>query len=740
MKYIEVEHPHGFLIWKGKQKAIANSAILPVDEQMLLVCNGEAYGKLKLAQPAAVTIPEFDRLKDDHCIRTEERKMFWPDSKSLYIHRISEFEPFSGSMPVNVTNGQAEFVKQPSDLNRNEARLVQQAEKLPKTIILNDDGLVLDYDTLELATNIDYTKALQAYEAAINTKSIKGRLPLYRLALVRQPHLIIERTPRAERDQPLEVKKKQAEIEIEIEGEEMPYSKVTDSPDCDGVAVVKDSTGEVMGCHDNEEQATAQIAALYAAEEDKSSGAAEGAESDASVEAKNAESEKAVTKSEADGDHPASHYLVVEDSQMPTTWHLRVRNAAGDIDHRLMGAAWAALHGGYRGNTYEGPGKQEAISKLTALYKREGLDTPGESKGLETETDDKAGRRLRRTWRQKLQAAYDTIKEMLTWADYDEEDKILIGTTGFSIKQINGQPWFTAWSTNAFQDREQEIFSTKGLERYVAEAERLGERGFFNVWHIPGTDFARKEWQGVIGRILVESGPFLDDDRGRAALKFFTEHPNNHPTLAPEGWGMSPEYRYLPEDRDDKIYDWLWITRSSVLAKSVAANIYTKGGLTMALTTEQMKAAEEIFGAGLAAQIIQEAETESKTLEEAGVAHKSNDQAEKEEKPAPATTEINIETVVAELVKQLDLSEVVNTVQTVAGQVSELGKRLDQLEQGEKFKEQDQTTRYVLQLKRASEAEETILPEGDKLREQKPKETEHEKGGSLAGKFFTPLR
>jgi hypothetical protein len=29
-----------------------------------------------------------------------------------------------------------------------------------------------------------------------------------------------------------------------------------------------------------------------------------------------------------------------------------------------MGAAWAALHGGYRGNKYEGPDRSAAIAKL----------------------------------------------------------------------------------------------------------------------------------------------------------------------------------------------------------------------------------------------------------------------------------------------------------------------------------------------------------------------------------------
>jgi hypothetical protein len=83
-----------------------------------------------------------------------------------------------------------------------------------------------------------------------------------------------------------------------------------------------------------------------------------------------------MTKKEADGEHPSSHYLVVEDTEKPSTWHLRVRGTDGKPDHRLMGAAWAALHGGYRGNKYEGPNKPEALAKLKSLYESEGMDLP----------------------------------------------------------------------------------------------------------------------------------------------------------------------------------------------------------------------------------------------------------------------------------------------------------------------------------------------------------------------------
>jgi hypothetical protein len=70
-------------------------------------------------------------------------------------------------------------------------------------------------------------------------------------------------------------------------------------------------------------------------------------------------------------------YLVVDEDGKG---HLPVRDTPdGPLNHHLMGAAWAALHGGYRGNKYEGPGKEAALAKLKALYRSEGMDLPDSS-------------------------------------------------------------------------------------------------------------------------------------------------------------------------------------------------------------------------------------------------------------------------------------------------------------------------------------------------------------------------
>lgn len=725
MKYLEVEPPHGFLIWRGKQASIANDEILPGDE-FLLVCNNETYGKITLAQPAAVSLSEFERLEDEHCIRPEERKMLWPDLDAFFVHKIKAFESFPESLPVRMTDGDAEIITQ-EELTVDETELVKQAERLPKTIVVDDNAVVLDGDVIQMTSKIDYLKMLQAYEAAIGQKGIQGRLPLYKLALIRHPHLMIEKTKQ--------------------EGDIMPYEIMEGHEECtEPYAVIKSGTGELVGCHATEEEAAAQITALNIAEaipmeeEMDSAEAKQFDDAEWDGAASNWDTADAYCRDSLIDVNPAGEDKIKDlcflpfrrpGAQNPNINSLRTMPTGRGIvalerpdgvpaerwDAQVQAAANKLI--GWWPEAFDKPAPP-------SIFRLAGKEPPaGESQASEPAAEEKEGRRLKKTWRQKLQEAYETIKEMLAWSDYEGEDKqLVIGTTGFRIKQINGEPWFLAWSTNAFKDREGEIFSTKALEKYVSEAEKNEDRGYFNLWHIPGTDFAKKEWQGVVGRILVEAGPFLKDAKGQAALKFFKQHPANHPGLAPEGWGMSPEYRFLPEDRDDKVYDWVWITRTSVLAKAAAANVYTKGGLQMALSEDQVKAAQEIFGEALAGQIIKEAETESKELEQAGVAHKGKDE------PAPTAEEI-----ANELLKHFNLTEALTELnEKIAAVEAKVEAKLAEMEQTAATKAANDITKAMFRATRASQAPETEVEDGDKLKTQKPKETQYDK--SLAGTFF----
>jgi len=81
--------------------------------------------------------------------------------------------------------------------------------------------------------------------------------------------------------------------------------------------------------------------------------------------------------------HARGDFLVVGDPDETSTWHLPVKTG-GEPDHRLMGAAKAALTVGYRGNVYEGPDKQAAIRALKAMYDAEDMEWDDDVAELDT--------------------------------------------------------------------------------------------------------------------------------------------------------------------------------------------------------------------------------------------------------------------------------------------------------------------------------------------------------------------
>lgn len=73
-----------------------------------------------------------------------------------------------------------------------------------------------------------------------------------------------------------------------------------------------EKVGKPLGCHGTEEEAGAQLRALYANEKTEP------------------------MRSELDGRHPASHYLVVPDPAMPTTWKGLLRDSEGKVKAELL--------------------------------------------------------------------------------------------------------------------------------------------------------------------------------------------------------------------------------------------------------------------------------------------------------------------------------------------------------------------------------------------------------------------
>ena len=192
----------------------------------------------------------------------------------------------------------------------------------------------------------------------------------------------------------------------------------------------------------------------------------------------------------------------------------------------------------------------------------------------------------------------------------------------------DGQPWLLTWTTNAFRDREREIFETKAIQNFVERHKDDEVKGHFWFWHLPGAKFGDIKWQAMSGRFLVEGGPFDDTPIGRKFAEFFSEYPQEHPELAPEGWGTSHGYYYTPQNLRDGVYDWFEKFETTVLPRSKASNQHSPKMEVLPMNAEQRKALELVGGPELVKQVEQIGDEHTKELEEQGVAFKAVEEAE----------------------------------------------------------------------------------------------------------------
>ena len=196
----------------------------------------------------------------------------------------------------------------------------------------------------------------------------------------------------------------------------------------------------------------------------------------------------------------------------------------------------------------------------------------------------------------------------------------------------DGNTWLLTWTTNAFEDREDETFSTKAIEDYIARLDGKDVKGTCQFWHIPGSDFATIKWQGGVGRFLVEMSTFDETPVGEAFKAFFKKYPDSHPVIAPNGWGCSHGYVYRSFDRTNGVYNWFDKKETTVLPVDAAANVFTLakfgiGEKKMKLSENQKKALDLIGSdtgvENLAEMIISAGESYTKLLEGSGVRFKS---------------------------------------------------------------------------------------------------------------------
>jgi hypothetical protein len=916
MKPLILKRPHAYLIWKGRKKAIASDCPLTPDEKMIIVCDGEAFGEVVLKQPVTTKTAGFEMLQDEHCIKPEERRLWWPDKDIFYIYRFSELELYNQMLPVSI-KGNDVTVKGVPKLDKKESVLIDKSSGLPSTILLTKGVVQLDTKqraACDVCVPADVIKPLlkAVYETEFSVEKYKGNhLPVYDLCLVKSPRLMIQRKGKddapdyRESDDPVCANcifnkngfcelynfewdaghicndwesDKEAEEELSQRADEsnndievpeeakMPYEiKVDEEKAC-----VLKNEDTVIECYSFEEfgqemavdKADKLLTALQInveAEEQVDEEKIKGLQllldeirgqfnahfyppdsvgygwvvdvsedekwliadedgtrykvgfdkiedgfsfsdradwikvetnysevGEVAPEEEIPESEEAKQFDDSDWDGAAANWDTAEaycdDSlidvnpsgedkikdlcklpyrlpgkQQPNKNSLKTMPTGRGIigvkkpdgvsqdvwDSKLKAAANKLI--GWWPEAFDKP----APDSIYEIAGKEPPESKEEDKESEELIEEKAGRRLKRDWINRIKDVIPILKELLGWAEYEDQEKML--NKGFTIKQVDGKDWFFTWSSSGFRDRDNEIISTDALKTYVKEAETK-DKGYFNIWHIHGTDFAEIKWQVVSGRVLMEAGPFLDNKIGKLAKEFFDKYQDSHPVLAPEGWGASIEFRYLPEEQDKGIYSWIWKTRTSVLAKSVSSNRVTRGEVMKLdeLNSDQLQIGKELFGSENALQAaLDEAEDTTKNREEEVgpenfKGNKSEpepeskdelDETEPETKPEPVM-EVLAETESYLLVEKLKTElEVINTL---PGAIEELGQRVEALETKTKVDNVNKTRFSLftkgLQEQQASESEETVVPEEDELAKAEPKQADSKKSG--AGHFF----
>ncbi len=624
---IDLTRPHGFLVWKGKQKAIANVDPFEINESFVITSDGEAYGIVTFAGAEKVNLKDFDARIDEHRFKVYERKVIWPDAETLYIQPFASIEKFDNPKQF-IINAEGEVVfNEPLELSDNEQSFINKAQELPSKITLIKNVLRTDNNAHVVSAPFVEDSVIEIVKAAIEDANLSSDtagssvIDLYDLSLTRIPNMQIKQgwvppnygDALGEERQCANCNFFQVDEGLcELYNVYVFNEDVCNSWEEIDVTELEPVEEQQVPEHSIEEIIQMTILALGKQFDD----------SDWNGAASNWPTTKAY----------CSDCLIDVNSsgedKVQSLCKLPYRKDGNDEPNKK---ALAAIAGGRGFSALVKPddvsqsdwnkavkaAAKKVIDWYPDAFDKLAPDSVYEAAGLQPPEQDEEKTFAQRTIN-KLRAASQVISNMLNWAENKNVNFKLEGESGFGIKDSADGPIFYTWSSNAFEDREREIISTRALEEYVKENDPNEFKGFFNYWHIPGTDFAAKKFQAVIGRILIEAGPFLNDANGKAAQKFFNTHPRNHPDYAQEGWGASIEYKYLPEELWEGVYDWVWITRTSVLPKAMAANINTVGGVTMAkkqMSQEQINLGRQMFGEEEFDQIINDAEDKTTLLE-----------------------------------------------------------------------------------------------------------------------------
>ena len=191
------------------------------------------------------------------------------------------------------------------------------------------------------------------------------------------------------------------------------------------------------------------------------------------------------------------------------------------------------------------------------------------------------------------------------------------GSVGTIFKQADGRYRWVTFSSNAFEDGDREIVSTKALADDVAHSDASGDYGPLLFWHMPQAELGVCDYRALHDRMLIESGTFHLEDVGKAikeaALRLKTSLGFYHPLTEPDG---------------EKVFNTVRTFERSLLPAVKAANQLTALTVTRkesSMDEKKLTALKDLLGDDLAAQVVTQADKQQKGAKDAGVRFKEGD-------------------------------------------------------------------------------------------------------------------
>lgn len=194
------------------------------------------------------------------------------------------------------------------------------------------------------------------------------------------------------------------------------------------------------------------------------------------------------------------------------------------------------------------------------------------------------------------------------------------------FKGSNGQWYWIAKHTNAYEDRDGEILSEKAHEGYIKRLDMgLVPMPELWTWHVKGTKHGQADVVFGVGKIVVAVGHFDDTPQAKQAIQFYRKNAGriklSHGFTAPQWAFKNGVY---------EVYNTFEIT---TLPDGAESNPYTSFEEVKAMQPDAKKLewVANVLGKEVAARVVSETEQHDKALMDLNVRYK--DYADVEAKP-----------------------------------------------------------------------------------------------------------